>query len=1440
MSNTENYTVGWICALSTEYVAAQALLDTRHEGPESVSLHDNNDYTLGRSGKHNVVIAVLPEGEYGISSATSVARDMLHSFPNVRIGLMVGIAGGVPSGKHDIRLGDVVVSSPGNSMGGVLQYDFGKTMQDQEFCRKGFLNQPPMVLRTAISGLKAQYESDGHLLESTINAVLDKKPRLRKKFQRPSPSSDKLYVSHFKHPLDDGSSCATVCGSDSSNLISRDERDEDEDNPTIHYGLIASANQLMQDAMLRDKLSKEMDVLCFEMEAAGLMNQFPCLVIRGICDYSDTHKNKEWQGYAAMAAAAYAKDILSRIPPNKIEAEQKISRLISSVREEINDISRNIKDAQSTIQDISFEQRRGRIAQWLSPPDPSTSYNNALQQRQSGTGLWLLEAHAYINWKVQRNSTLLLYGMAGCGKTVLSSTIVEDLQKTSPRLNILYFYFDFSDPTKQTLENMVRSFVNQLDRMHEKTPEQLASLFSSCEQTGCQPRLESLCQILFQVMDSLEDIYVVIDALDECQTRRGPYSEGLLSWIMKLFGSGSRNVHFLATSRPEHDIETKLNDLTTIENIILIHGKFLDNDIHDYVRTRIRVGDGLKRWRRHTAVQEEIESALMQKANGMFRWTACQLDALENCLDYRALTNALACVPRTLDETYSRILEAIPVEHKRAATLMLQLLAFSERPLRLEEAIDAIAVEPDGDPYFSPIYRMPDPLEIIRYCSSLVTIYALVRSSTFEDDDVVVLRLAHYSVKEYLISDRTDVNLAAHFREATARPAIAKVCLAYLLHFEEKFTRTYIKQQFPFAVYSATYWMAHALVSEEVDMKLLQLIEQLFLFRETSYKICYSLYSPDDKACQVNDDLEGTPPPLYHAALGGLFFVVDLLLNRGTSVNAQGGYYRNALQAASVNGDEAIVRLLLKEGADINAQGGAFNTALIAASNGGNEQLVVLLLDAGANVNAPRSYEHDNAIFEAIGKGHERIVQLLLERGAKFDARNYDRGLETAVQSGHMEVVKVLFKWGSEFDMQPPDYSFLFHIAAEEGHEQMIKLLLDSGAEKQERYDFLHEAIWRALANEHERIVDLLVKFCAENCPEQIDQDETLCDAAVRGYEQAVRMLLDMGVDADTHGPGEFEEDYGTPLCGASYCGQEQVVKLLLSRGANVNAEGGDHGNALSAASEEGETQIVKLLLSNGADVNLQGGKYGNALQAAASSGHKEIVLLLLKSGADIKAQGGKYGNALQAAASEGHKEIVTLLIENGADTKAQEGQYGNALQAAASSGHKETVTLLIKNGADTKAQEGQYGNPLQAAASEGHKEIVTLLLENGADIKAQGGQYGNALQAAASKGHKEIVTLLIEKGADINSDVLHAALHEGHEHIVQLLVDKGAKYHLHDAMDLFERSRMEAFEYSLSHSGSSSTSETEDDASSPITQGLPRMSTTTQSSRKKTFSKVQ
>ncbi|KAJ6141397.1 hypothetical protein N7470_009787 [Penicillium chermesinum] len=355
MSDPKKYTVGWICAVLTEYVAGQAFLDEKHAPPDGLP-GSENDYTLGRIGKHNVVMSVLPMGSYGTTHASR--------FPESADRLDGRHRGGVPSKKHDIRLGDIVVSIPGSGQGGVFQYDFGKAIQGQGFQNTSFLNEPPAFLRAAVQGLAALYEEEGHDIEGAISKVLQTKgPKMRSKYKRPDASTDRLYKSAFVHQ-DDDASCSSACGDDPTTLIQRPVRTEEDDNPAIHYGLIASGNELMKDALIRDELAQRKDVLCFEMEAAGLMNSFPCLVIRGICDYSDSHKNKVWQGYAAMAAAAYAKDLLYRVPVQKVEAETRIAQTVQVEQQHIH-FGNNNKGVQigvneGDINGLTFYQSRHR------------------------------------------------------------------------------------------------------------------------------------------------------------------------------------------------------------------------------------------------------------------------------------------------------------------------------------------------------------------------------------------------------------------------------------------------------------------------------------------------------------------------------------------------------------------------------------------------------------------------------------------------------------------------------------------------------------------------------------------------------------------------------------------------------------------------------------------------------------------------------------------------------------------------------------------------------------------------------------------------------------------------------------------------------------------------------------------------------------------------
>ena len=299
-----DYTVGWISALAIEHAAAAEMLDEEHEQPP-YEASDPTLYTVGRIGKHNVVISCLPAGELGTANAATVATRLAQRFPSVKIGLMVGVGAGVPSDEDDIRLGDVVVSQPKNGNGGVLQYDFGKAIEGGQFQQSSHLNTPPTLLLNALNRVRSN-RARGRSDYGEYLAKLEQIP----KFAREATGPDLLFDPSYPH--ESGVTCKRC---NKEKLLERETRPAQE-VVQIHHGTIASGNTLLRDAAKRDRISKELGggILCFEMEAAGLMNNFPCLVIRGICDYGDSHKNKKWQPYAAATAAAYAKEILSAIP----------------------------------------------------------------------------------------------------------------------------------------------------------------------------------------------------------------------------------------------------------------------------------------------------------------------------------------------------------------------------------------------------------------------------------------------------------------------------------------------------------------------------------------------------------------------------------------------------------------------------------------------------------------------------------------------------------------------------------------------------------------------------------------------------------------------------------------------------------------------------------------------------------------------------------------------------------------------------------------------------------------------------------------------------------------------------------------------------------------------------------------------------------------------
>ncbi|KAF3407813.1 hypothetical protein DPV78_001659 [Talaromyces pinophilus] len=775
MGDCSKYTIGWICAIITEYVAAKAFLDKEHESLDYGSTNDNNIYTLGEMGKHNVAIAQLPKGEYGIATAASTARDMARTFPNIRIGLIVGIGGGAPSTKHDIRLGDVVVSAPQNGKSGLFQYDFGKAIQNQEFQTTGFLDQPPGLLRAAMGDIEAEYEMKGHQLDEIVNSVLKGWPKLRKKYKRPDSSSDRLYQSHIVHPPNDERSCGAVCGDDESKLIVRPDRSDEEDNPAVHYGLIASANQLMKDALIRDRLSAEKDVLCFEMEAAGLMNHFPSLVIRGICDYSDSHKNKEWQGYAAMAAAAYAKDLLSRIPPNKVEAEKRISDTLSSVQ-------RVVEETRDNTRILVSEQRRAQVKDRL-PYAKGSAFNSSdgeIDPRchpETRTYL-LLQIKQWAN-NPKGKYIFWLSGMAGTGKSTISRTVAESLANES-KLGASFFFKRGEDDRGKATKFFTTICAHLLGKIPEMTSF-VENALDADPYISDKSMTEQFEKLIYQPLSKLQahalqiyNLVIVIDALDECE------QEAHIGVILRLLSQTktllSVNIRVFVTSRPELPIRLGFKNISgdAYHSLILheIHPTIVEQDIKIFITaefSRIRQNHGLPiDWPGEKRIQALV---VMATPLFIFAATVCRFiedrtwdpeERLLTVLNYQ-ITSQIPTLDRVYLPILDRILTNLTESERERLVQEFQKVVGSIVILEIPLSTRSLASLLDISENI--IYRRLDPL------------HSVLSIPAHQDYPV---RLLHLSFREFLLDTQTYGKTPFWVNKKMAHDVMAAMCLKRL------------------------------------------------------------------------------------------------------------------------------------------------------------------------------------------------------------------------------------------------------------------------------------------------------------------------------------------------------------------------------------------------------------------------------------------------------------------------------------------------------------------------------------------------------------------------------------------------------------------------------------------------------------------------------------
>ncbi|KAJ5377952.1 uncharacterized protein N7496_005361 [Penicillium cataractarum] len=1320
------YTVAWICALHIEMAAALAMLDEVHD-PLHTYPDDSNTYKLGRIKQHNVVIACLPAHQYGTNNAANVVTNLKRTFPSIRAGLMVGIGGGVPS-KADIRLGDVVVGTR------VMQYDLGKLLGDGRMQRTAIPKVPHQLLGTAVSALRSKHE----LEPSQIPSILKQKLGAYHGYGRPS-SPDRLFCVEYDHE----NSNSTCDDCDQSKLISRCKRGSGD--IMIHYGAIASGNQVVKDGRTRDSISRQLDVVCFEMEAAGLMDTISCLVIRGICDYADTHKSKEWQRYAAATAAAYARELLEELPvtegyakapflpdPQENRVHERRQRLLESLRfEQIDSRKLTIKTAHA------------KTCKWfLSHPDYKTWLDPSMLSQHHGF-LWIS-------------------GKPGAGKSTIMKFAYTNTKNKARRQGSVVASFFFNargEYLEKSVFGMYRSLLLQLLEGYPILQSVLDESDLIHDQNGC-PSLNVLKDVFCDAVLALgtKSFTCFVDALDECD---------------------------------EQQVVEMVQYFEDLAEQSASRGAGHSEDLEAYVSSHLQIED--------PAIIDELQPQLLGKAAGVFMWVVLVVDILnkEHRRGGLSLRRRLAEIPSDLSELFKDILRR---DNENVEDLLLCVLwiLYAKRPLQPKEFYHALWSGlslkglVDDRP---PTSEDPDSKDSLNRFNRCVISSSKGLAEITTKSKKPIVQFIHESVRDFLIKDKGLQQMWPELGldpEGPSHEMLKQCCNLYTNHVsppivaklqdEEDINREHeVRRPYPFLEYACQHIFYHSDAAASsvpqdefldtfqtydwilINNLLEKLMSQTYRSSASDASLDYILadigcpnlirarlkhnpdvhrrspaerykyplfaalaagnketvaallntpshiYNGEDLTEGLNNrkDMKayGRLTPLTWAAQEGRKSIVELLLLQDVDINEEDWKMFTPLVRAITHCHEEIATLLITSGADVNICG-----PLHAACWGGLDSLVGLLLDEGAEIDQGYS-SSSTPLIRASEGGHLRTVMLLIERGATLNFQD-EHGVALllgASTSNCLKLAQFLIKNGVNVNAKDEYGISALSRASQSGSEAVLQLLADSGADVHARSDKGSTPLFRSA---NARIANILITRGLEVNMKDEGGDTPLIDAVRRSNDVLKHPRRKRRTEASSTSEGSNFS--ARTIIANEYDG---VVKTLIEHGADVNVQNRNGQKPLMMSLLYRNTSLAKLLIEQGADVNIETNGGETPLLIGIRGMEEEIVRLLIERGAEVNARDDGGNTPLLMAVHWNREVIMRLLIERGADVNVRDAWGSTPLSIAAKRADGDAIVqLLIERGADVNARDDDGNTPLSEAMKNANGEaIVQLLIENGA-----------------------------------------------------------------------------------------------------------------------------
>lgn len=874
-------------------------------------------------------------------------------------------------------------------------------------------------------------------------------------------------------------------------------------------------------------------------------------------------------------------------------------------------------------------------------------------------------------------------------------------------------------------------------------------------------------------------IYLIVDAMDETN----PSAWDDLSHGLRSLHEQCGELSILVTSRNELVISRAFHGLprTSIEQ------SDVASDIMNFITGELSNRIAEKKLKlRNPDLQNVIRDSLVKGSGGMFQWVRCQIESLCRLRNDNAIRAALFNLPRTLQDTYHRLLQRIEDCHPddvETFRRVLSWLVHGVRDLTLDELAEAISIDPESDQSSMDFGAVDtDPEDVLGILGGLVMVSA-----------EKIVSLAHYSVKEFLVSEEVRSTKPTFWISSyDAERDLAAVCLAYLCY--DDFRKPLLPDigafegrlnEYKFLAYATMAWPSHVKGSGKEGCPAQDVLDLAMRFLSSTKGVRKNYWSWEEvNRRQTVDYLAWKyqrPAPLICAAWHGLSDAVQRLVSEEDATNSMTA----AFEIAVLNGHGLSVEVFL-----------AHHRQLAAEADGSADQR----LTTRSTLNLER------ALFTAASRGHDGIVEMLVQEGADVDGRVIkDRNaVHVAALEGHAQTVDLLLRHGANHRIACKRYGTPLAAAAERGHLEAVEVLLEAGANVNGRGGWYSSPLVSAIMSRNIDIIDLLIEVGADIHPVLGRHRHPLWAAASQGLCDVVRDLVNRGVSIKG----------SEALYAAAFFGELAVVKILLSLGADPDECGGKYRTPLGAASAEGHLAVVRRLIKAGANVKYSDARMGNALHIAASRGRSGCVRVLVKAGLDLFDSGGEKGSALACAASYGHVDTLGTIFKlvhaflAQASPAQMSGQRSDsicraiagALIAAALGGHDEVVNRLAQElGFKHLDMIGPMPNsklsctPLEAAAAGRHLDTVKLLLEMGADPTFTNGEaFGTALVASIDGDNisLEVIKTLLEAGCDANIVVaescnsvgfpLSLATRSNRIDVVQLLLASNADVNLH------------------------------------------------------------